>query len=98
MAPVVLEARAEPTGSWPRYYESLSLFSPRATRACPSGRCRATRSATRPRAELAAYLRDYADWLGADIRTGQRVTRVAVLDDHAFEVETEAGLVLHAPI
>jgi len=49
------------------------------------------------RDEVASYLRDYADWLGADIRTGHRVTRIAVLDDHAFEVETEAGLLLQAP-
>ena len=28
LEPVVLEVSAEPTGSWPRYYESLALFSP----------------------------------------------------------------------
>jgi putative flavoprotein involved in K+ transport len=97
LEPVVLEASAEPTGSWPRYYESLALFSPARYSSLP-GRALPGDPERYPTAsEIAAYLHDYADWLGADIRAGQRVTRVAVLDDHAFEVETEAGLVLRAP-
>jgi putative flavoprotein involved in K+ transport len=28
LEPVVLEAGPEPVGSWPRYYDSLTLFSP----------------------------------------------------------------------
>jgi putative flavoprotein involved in K+ transport len=28
LAPVVLEAGDEPVGSWPSYYDSLTLFSP----------------------------------------------------------------------
>jgi cation diffusion facilitator CzcD-associated flavoprotein CzcO len=28
ISPVVLEAGPEPAGSWPRYYDSLALFSP----------------------------------------------------------------------
>jgi putative flavoprotein involved in K+ transport len=44
--PVVLEAGAEPVGSWPSYYDSLTLFSPPATAACPASPSRATRSST----------------------------------------------------
>ena len=95
--PVVLEAGAEPTGSWPRYYESLALFSPARYSSLPGRAMPGDPERYPTRDEVAAYLRDYADWLGADIRTGQRVTRVAALDDDAFEVETEAGLLLHAP-
>jgi putative flavoprotein involved in K+ transport len=97
LEPVVLEARAEPTGSWPRYYESLSLFSPARYSSLPERPLPGDPERYPTRDELAAYLRDYADWLGADIRAGQRVTRVAVVHDHAFEVETEAGLLLHTP-
>ena len=97
LEPVVLEAGAEPTGSWPRYYESLALFSPARYSSLPERPLPGDPERYPTRDELAAYLRDYADWLGADIRAGQRVTRVAVLDDHAFEVETAAGLVLHTP-
>jgi len=97
LVPVVLEASAEPTGSWPRYYESLALFSPARYSSLPERPLPGDPERYPTGAELGAYLRDYADWLGADIRTAQRVTRVAVLDDHAFEIETEAGLLLHAP-
>jgi putative flavoprotein involved in K+ transport len=97
LKPVVLEAGAEPTGSWPHYYESLELFSPARYSALPGRPVPGDPERYPTRDELAAYLRDYADWLGADIRTAQRVTRVAPLGDHAFEVGTEAGLLLHAP-
>jgi len=97
LEPVVLEAGAEPTGSWPRYYGSLSLFSPAGYSSLPERPLPGDPERYPTRDEVAAYLRDYAEWLRADIRAGQRVTRVAVLDDRGFEVETEAGLVLHAP-
>jgi putative flavoprotein involved in K+ transport len=97
LEPVVLEAGAEPTGSWPRYYDSLALFSPARYSSLPERAMPGDPERYPTRDEVAAYLRDYADWLGADIRAAQRVTRVAVLDEHAFEVETEAGLLLHAP-
>jgi putative flavoprotein involved in K+ transport len=97
LEPVVLEARGEPTGSWPRYYGSLALFSPARYSSLPGRPLPGDPERYPTGAELGAYLRDYADWLGADIRTGQRVTRVAMLDDQSFEIETEAGLLLHAP-
>ena len=97
LEPVVLEASAEPTGSWPRYYESLALFSPAHYSSLPERPLPGDPERYPTGAELGAYLRDYADWLGADIRTGQRVTRVAVLDDQSFEIETDAGLLPHAP-
>ncbi len=97
LEPVVLEASAEPTGSWPRYYESLALFSPARYSSLPERPLPGDPERYPTGAELGSYLRDYADWLGADIRTGQRVTRVAVREDQSLEIETEAGLLLHAP-
>ena len=97
LVPVVLEAGEEPAGSWPRYYESLALFSPARYSSLPERPMPGDPDRYPTRDEVADYLRDYAAWLGADIRTGQRVTRVAVLGDDGFEVETAAGLVLHAP-
>ena len=35
ISPVVLEAGPEPAGSWPRYYDSLTLFSPARYSAMP---------------------------------------------------------------
>jgi putative flavoprotein involved in K+ transport len=97
LEPVVLEAGAEPVGSWPRYYESLALFSPARYSGLPERPLPGDPERYPTRGELAAYLRDYADWLGADIRTCQRVVRVAPVEDHGFEVSTEAGLLLRTP-
>ena len=51
MPTVILEASDRPTGSWPRYYESLQAFSPAeysSCRGCPSRAHRTTtRAATR---------------------------------------------------
>src|SRR5829696_8903959 len=97
LEPVVLEAGAEPAGSWPRYYESLALFSPARYSSLPERPMPGDPDRYPTRDEVAGYLRDYAAWLGADISTGQRVTRVTILGDDGFEVETAAGVVLHAP-
>ena len=97
MKPVVLEAAAEPAGSWPHYYESLELFSPARYSALPGRPLPGDPERYPTRDELAAYLRDYAAWLGADLRTRERVRRVSVLGDRDFEVETESGLLLRAP-
>ena len=94
MQPVVLEAAAEPAGSWPHYYESLELFSPARYSALPGRPLPGDPERYPTRDELAAYLRDYAAWLGADLRTRERVRRVSVLGDRDFEVETESGLLL----
>jgi putative flavoprotein involved in K+ transport len=97
LGPVVLEAGPEPTGSWPSYYESLELFSPARYSALPGRPMPGDPERYPTRDELAAYLRDYAAWLGADIRTGQRVTHVRVLGKRDFEVETATGLLVRAP-
>ena len=96
LQPVVLEAGPEPTGSWPSYYESLELFSPARYSALPGRPMPGDPERYPTRDELAAYLREYAQWLGADIRTEQPVTRVGGLGEHEFEIETEAGTVLQA--
>ena len=48
LQPVVLEADRGAAGSWPRYYDSLTLFSPARYSRSRAGRFPATRSATRP--------------------------------------------------
>ena len=44
----ILEARREPGGSWPGYYDSLKLFSPARYSACRACHSRAPPTATRP--------------------------------------------------
>jgi len=97
LASVVLEAGDEPVGSWPRYYDSLALFSPARFSELPGLRFPGDRERYPTRDELIEYLRTYASQLEANIRTGQRVVRVTRAEDK-FTVATEAGLELTAEL
>ena len=88
--PVVLEAGDEPVGSWPRYYDSLRLFSPRRYSAFPGHPFPGDPDGYPGRDEVADYLRSYAAWLGVEVRTGARVTEVAA-DGPGFAVELADG-------
>jgi putative flavoprotein involved in K+ transport len=88
--PLVLEAADTAGGSWPHYYESLTLFSPSPYASLP-GRAMPGDGATYPRRdEVTAYLRDYADGLDADFRFGRTVARVERGGD-GFAVTTADG-------
>ena len=97
LEPVVLEASAEPTGSWPRYYESLSTVLPGSVlepaRAPAARRPGAVPDRSRARL-LPARLRRLA-WSRHPHRPARDARRRA--RGPSFEVETEAGLLLHAP-
>ncbi|MFD4612807.1 flavin-containing monooxygenase [Streptomyces sp. NPDC058440] len=91
LRPVVLEASDRTAGSWPRYYDSLTLFSPARYSSLPGmlfpG---ADRDRYPHRDEVVAYLTAYADRLDADFRTGQHVTGVHRVRT-GFEVELQGG-------
>jgi putative flavoprotein involved in K+ transport len=88
LRPVVLEAGPEAVGSWPHYYDSLTLFSPAAYSALPGLPFPGDPERYPHRDEVVDYLRSYAARLDVDIRTGQRV-----LDVHA----ENGGFVVHTP-
>lgn len=91
IGPVVLEASGRAAGSWPRYYDSLTLFSPARYGSLPGMPFPGADPARYPhRDEVAAYLTTYAARLDADIRTGRRVTAVRRTDE-GFEVELAGG-------
>lgn len=71
--PVVLEAGEEPVGSWPSYYDSLTLFSPARYSSLPGMPFPGDPDHYPHRDEVVDYLRRYAKNLDADIRTGHRV-------------------------
>lgn len=76
LTPVILEASEEATGSWRWYYESLTLFSPARYSSLPGLAFGGDGDRYPHRDEVVAYLRRYADHLGAEIRTGHRVLAV----------------------
>ncbi|MEU5810597.1 NAD(P)-binding domain-containing protein [Streptomyces sp. NPDC047718] len=90
LQPVVLEAADRAAGAWPRYYDSLTLFSPARFSALPGMPFGGDPDRYPHRDEVVAYLTTYADRLQTDIRTGQRVTAVRA-DGGGFAVELEDG-------
>ncbi|NED19855.1 NAD(P)/FAD-dependent oxidoreductase [Streptomyces sp. SID9913] len=96
LRPVVLEASGRAAGSWPRYYDSLTLFSPARYSSLPGmpfpG---ADRNRYPHRDEVVAYLTAYAARLDAEIRTGRRVSAVR-RNGGSFEVDLEGGGLLSA--
>ncbi|MFG2018133.1 flavin-containing monooxygenase [Actinomadura geliboluensis] len=100
-APILLEEGDQPVGSWPHYYDSLTLFSPARRSALPGAVFPGDPDGYPARDEVVAYLADYAARLDADIRTGHRVEKVVVAgagDRRGFEVVTAGGEVFAAPM
>lgn len=96
-SPVVLEAGPEPVGSWPSYYDSLTLFSPARYSSLPGMPFPGDPDHYPRRDEVVDYLRRYAKNLDADVRTGRRVTSVRRRDGR-FTVQVEDGTELTTPL
>jgi putative flavoprotein involved in K+ transport len=92
---VVLEAGDRPAGAWPRYYDSLRLFSPAAFSTMPDLPFPGDPDRYPARDEVAGYLEQYAATLDVDIRTRTPV-RTVRHDKDGFVVATADGLELTA--
>ncbi|MEU1899430.1 NAD(P)-binding domain-containing protein [Nocardiopsis dassonvillei] len=90
LRPLVLEAADLPGGSWPHYYDSLSLFSPARFSSLPGHALPGDPERYPRRDEVVDYLRDYASRLDTELRCGQRVERVE-RDGHGFTLTTADG-------
>ncbi|WP_410582676.1 flavin-containing monooxygenase [Amycolatopsis sp. lyj-108] len=97
LTPVILEAGAEPVGSWPRYYDSLTLFSPARYSSLPGRPFPGDPEHYPHRDEVVDYLRRYADCLGTEIRAGHRVDTVTRTEG-AFTVHAAGEASLTAPM
>ncbi|GAA4986064.1 NAD(P)/FAD-dependent oxidoreductase [Pseudonocardia tropica] len=100
LAPVVLEAGPEPVGSWPHYYDSLTLFSPARYSSLPGLPFPGDPGRYPHRDEIADYLRRYAAHLDVDIRTRTRVDTITAAPGgyqiHTGEQTLTAPLVIAA--
>ena len=92
---VVLEAGDRPAGSWPRYYDSLRLFSPAAYSSMPGMPLPGHLERYPARDEVADYLERYAACISVEIQTNTRVTRVRQ-EGREFVVFTADGRQLRA--
>jgi putative flavoprotein involved in K+ transport len=86
----LLEAGSSPTGSWPHYYESLTLFSPARFSSLPGLPFPGQPERYPRRDEVIAYLRSYAYQFHLPVHFQSRVERVQRVGQH-FRVETTAG-------
>lgn len=91
LTPLILEAGTEPTGSWPSYYDSLTLFSPAAYSAMPGMPFPGDPEHYPARDEVVDYLRGYAAGLDVEIRINTPVTAVTEDGAGGFLVETATG-------
>lgn len=88
---VVLESSDAAGGAWPRYYDSLTLFSPARYCELPGLHMSGDRSRYPSRDEAVAYLRRYAEHFELPIRTGARVVSVRGGNGGRWEVELATG-------
>ena len=86
----ILEASGAPGGSWPGYYESLTIFSPSRYSALPGMPFPGPPESYPTRNEVTAYLRRYAEAFGLPISTRERVLR-AERAGAGFRVLTAGG-------
>ncbi|GLW10696.1 monooxygenase [Microtetraspora sp. NBRC 13810] len=107
LRPVLLEASDQTAGSWPRYYDSLALFSPARYSSLPGMPFGGEPERYPRRDEVVAYLERYAAALtgrGAELRTGACVSAVRPADKtvgqgdgSGFLVHLEGGEELATP-
>jgi putative flavoprotein involved in K+ transport len=91
----ILEAAAQPGGSWPHYYESLRLFSPARFSSLPGLPFPGNPDRYPARDEVIAYLRQYAEHFQLPIVTHARVAQIA-RDSEVFTVQTDDGRTFQA--
>lgn len=98
---IVLEAGPRTSGSWPRYYDSLTLFTPARYSALPGRRLPGDPDRFPTRDEMSDYLARYGASLDVDVRVDHPVTGV-FRETGRFRVEiadrepTRAAIVIAA--
>jgi putative flavoprotein involved in K+ transport len=87
----ILEARGEPGGSWPGYYDSLTLFSPARYSGLPGMPFSGSPDRYPARDEVVGYLRGYAEAFGLPVLAGKGVLRAERDAGAGFRLLTEDG-------
>jgi len=87
---LILESGERTVGSWPRYYDSLKLFSPAKYAALPGVPFPGDPDRYPLKREVIEYLEEYRERFGFPTATGETVVRVGK-DGGAFIVRTAKG-------
>ncbi|WP_035834244.1 flavin-containing monooxygenase [Jonesia quinghaiensis] len=86
---VVIDSSPKPGGSWPHYYDSLTLFSPARFSALPGLPFPGNPERYPHRDEVVDYLTEYTDRLATDIRYGHRVVSITSADSELIAATAE---------
>ena len=89
---LVLEDSKQTAGSWPKYYDSLTLFSPARYSSLPGRDFPGDPSRYPIKEEVIAYLQEYTNHFKFNVRTNERVTEISK-NEGIFQVKTVKGIV-----
>lgn len=89
---IILEARDQATGSWPNYYNSLTLFSPAKYSSLPGLRFPGDPNHYPIKNEVISYFNEYTQHHKLNVRTGEKVKEVSKTGT-SFMVVTANGSV-----
>jgi len=92
---LILEAADKPAGSWPQYYDSLTLFSPARYSSLPGLPFPGDPTRYPVRDEVVSYLIHYAQYFNLPIRTNTSVTDIQK-EKHLFLLATGSGELFQA--
>lgn len=88
----LLDRRTALGGAWQDRWDAFCLNTPNFSLTLPGMPYEGpTPEAFMPRNDLIEYFRRYAETIGAPVRTGTDVTRIAAAEDGGFNVETSQG-------
>jgi putative flavoprotein involved in K+ transport len=92
---IILEASDQARGSWPKYYESLTLFSPANYSSLPGLQFPGDPNHYPTKDEVISYFNEYTKYHKLNVRTGEKVTRVSK-NGKDFAIVTEKGSVFNS--
>ncbi|UKJ83957.1 NAD(P)/FAD-dependent oxidoreductase (plasmid) [Priestia megaterium] len=92
---LVLEASEQTAGSWPSYYDSLTLFSPARYSSLPGYQFPGDLERYPTKKEVISYLIEYANHFDFNISTGEKVTDVQK-NQGIFQISTSKENIFYA--
>jgi putative flavoprotein involved in K+ transport len=87
---LILESEERAAGSWPKYYDSLKLFSPARFSSLPGMKIPGDPDRYPTKSEVISYLEDYQKYFNLPIVKNSKVISV-VQENHIFTIQTASG-------
>ncbi|WP_419394133.1 flavin-containing monooxygenase [Cytobacillus praedii] len=87
---LILESEERAAGSWPKYYDSLKLFSPAQFSSLPGMKIPGDPDRYPTKSEVISYLEDYQKYFNLPIVRNSKVISV-VQENHEFTIQTASG-------